>query len=65
LGLAIGACGNLTPGEKTELNKVLHAQGGEMMFCSAEKLSAWAFTNGVTFEVEHTGKGTGFFTRIS
>jgi hypothetical protein len=65
LGLAVGACGNLTPDEKAGFNKVLHAQGGEMLFCSAEKLSAWTFPNGVQIEIEHTGKGMGFFTRIS
>lgn len=65
LGLTVGACGNLTRDEKTEFNEALHAQGGDMLYCRAEKLSAWAFPNGVQIEVEHTGRGTGFFSRIS
>ena len=65
LGLTVGACGNLTRDEKTEFNEALHAQGGDMMYVRAEKISAWAFANGVQIEVEHTGKGCAFFSRIS
>ena len=65
LGLVVGACGNLSPAHKTEANEIMHAKGGDMMYCRAEKLSAWSFANGVQIEIEHTGKGCGFISRLS
>ncbi len=64
LGLKAGACGNLTPDEKTAFNEAAGAQGGDMFYCRADKLSAWSFANGVHIEVEHRPGGYGFRTRI-
>jgi len=65
LGHEIGACGNLDPAAKQELNKALQAAGFERNWCSVEKISIWSRVDGAQFEVEMLGRGFAFFQRMS
>lgn len=65
LGLVVGAHENVTPETKEVFNHAAAAQGGDMFYCRADKLSAWTFANGAHIEMEHLAKGYGFVSRLS